>query len=445
MMAIALTVGTTACSPDSFAEPNEAGIPSVSIYENDIDISVDQNTNYVTFTFNGSGVIPVWVIDGSTYSTNFSFQKYYRKAGDYTIDFKVMNANGMSDGTITRTFHIDKTIMNGFGGFDYDSDYNLWKKATIGTLTYWYAPGWSQIADPSVVAGNGSYVVSLPEATTDTWQAQMFIPTDISTSSANTYDFSIILTSTTDHPHVMIKLVGSDDNVFYCAETVALTANEPYCFWKSDMPGLDIDALRLVLDFGGNEANTTVTVENIVLKDHANDDGTVVPETPQVAEPSWAGVDSADNLWSTANVSEFFYYYAPGWAQIADPATTVSADGHEITLVMPDATWDQWQAQFHILNTGVALSASETYDFRVTIASTQAVGNTTIKLAQNDDDGIYLFSESVSLAEGDETVFKAIEVAGADISNAKLVFDFGGNPANTTVTIKNVILQVHKY
>jgi hypothetical protein len=49
------------------------------------------------------------------------------------------------------------------------------------------------------------------------------------------------------------------------------------------------------------------------------------------------------------------------------------------------------------------------------------------------------------LAEGDETVFKAIEVAGADINNAKLVFDFGGNPANTTVTIKNVILQVHKY
>ena len=65
---------------------------------------------------------------------------------------------------------------------------------------------------------------------------------------------------------------------FHFAETIALTANEPVCFWKSDMAGLDIANLKFVFDFGGNAENTEIMVESIVLKDHTNDDGTIVPE-----------------------------------------------------------------------------------------------------------------------------------------------------------------------
>ena len=47
--------------------------------------------------------------------------------------------------------------------------------------------------------------------------------------------------------------------------------------WLSDVPGIDAAAVKMVFDFGGNPDDTEVTISNIVLKDHAIDDGTVLP------------------------------------------------------------------------------------------------------------------------------------------------------------------------
>ena len=82
-------------------------------------------------------------------------------------------------------------------------------------------------------------------------------------------------------------------------QRVALDANEPKCIWFSNVPGVNITDLKFALDFGGNEANTDITLESFVLKDHANDDGTEIPEV-QEPEPSWVKVDSEDNLWNGA-------------------------------------------------------------------------------------------------------------------------------------------------
>ena len=51
----------------------------------------------------------------------------YKRQGSYTVECKVKNANGISDGSITKTFEIEKTIMNGFGGFVEDSEFNMFK------------------------------------------------------------------------------------------------------------------------------------------------------------------------------------------------------------------------------------------------------------------------------------------------------------------------------
>lgn len=278
-MVTAIALGLNSCSADDFSSPNESDIPLAANYEDAIKIEVDQNSNIVTFSFDAKGVMPVWIIDGKNYSSNFTMKKYYRKAGDYTVDVKIANANGMSDGVVSKSFTINKTIMNGFGGYVYDSEFNIWNKAVVDKPVFWYAPGWSQIADPSYALTDGSYSINLVEATTETWQAQMSMLTNVSTSSNKEYDFSVIFTSTTDHSGVMVKLVdSSDDKVFYFAKTIALTAGEPICFWYNQLPGLDISKLKLVLDFGGNAAGTDITVEDIVFKDHANDDGTVLPE-----------------------------------------------------------------------------------------------------------------------------------------------------------------------
>lgn len=452
MATMALT--QTACSPLDFASPDEAGIPLASDYESGVRVEVDQDTNNVYFYFDAlPGVTPVWIIDGKNYSSSFSISKYYRKAGDYSIEIKIANANGVSDGTITKTFHINKTKMTGFGGYEYENPFNMWLTATVSTPTFWYAPGWNQIADPSCSLADGGYALTLPAATTDTWQAQMLVPTDISTSADKNYDFSVILTSSTAHPHVMVKLVDStDDEVFYCAETVALVANEPLCFWKSDMPGLDIANLKLVLDFGGNADNTEISVENIVFKDHANEDGTVLPELPKDPEPVWSAVDSGENLWHGATFTNGFFYANADWSARPNPEMVI--DGATYSISFPDATAAQWQNQVSF-STDMACDTETAYDFRITLNASQDVKGVTVKLVQTDEkdadgndikhDGNFFFADNVDLTATQEVVFWKSKVKATEAMHAiSLVLDFGGNPAGTDVVIKDIIFQKHK-
>jgi hypothetical protein len=329
-----------------------------------------------------------------------------------------------------------------FSGFKYDSDFNLWRAATVEAPTFWYAPGWNQIADPEYSLDGATYTFKLPSATTDTWQAQVHLLSNISTTSASNYDFSVVLNSNTDHPHATIKLTdASDDNVYYCADAVKLTANEDYIYYLSDMPGIDISQLKLVLDFGGNADNTVVTVSNIVLKDHANDDGTVLPTESEEPDVDWVAVDSSDNLWNGASFTNFFYY-APGWSQIADPGFT--ADGNKYTVDLPSATTDTWQAQVHFKTNNVSTSADKKYDFKVTLNSNKDLKGATIKLTMVDNDDVYYFTEQVNLTAYDDITFKSVNMNGLDIDNVNLVFDFGGCQDGTVVTISDIVLQEHQ-
>lgn len=272
-MLLGLTLGS--CSPESFEGADPNGLPDAAAYEEFVHVTVNQETNYAVFSFDEQpGVTPVWIINGTKYSTSAVDSQFYRKAGDYTVALQIRNRNGMSDGQITRTFHIDKTI--GVNGYNENSEYNIWRMATVNEPDFFYAPEWSQMSVN--YSKNGyDYNFILPVATNERWQAQMKLTTNISTTSDKNYDFSVILTSNTNHPSVMIKLTDANNNdIYYCADEIELKAGEPKCFLLSCMPGIDISMLQLVFDFGYNLANTTINIESIVFKDHANDDGTIL-------------------------------------------------------------------------------------------------------------------------------------------------------------------------
>lgn len=454
LLMAAMTFSVMGCSPDDFASLNEAGIPVASIYEDAVQISVNQETNIATFTFKEQpGVTPVWIIDGKKYSSLFSMTNYYRKAGDYSVQVKIANANGVSDGVITKTFHVDKTKMNGFGGFKYDSDFNLWKSATIDEPTFYYAPGWTQIANPAYSINDGAYTVTLPVATNETWQAQMMMVTSLSTVAAQNYDFSVILTSTTAHPAVTVKLVNAaDDGNYYFESKVKLEANEPLCFWMSDMEGLDIAKLKLVLDFGGNAAGTDITIESMVLKDHANDDGTVIPEVEAKPEPAWCAVDSEENLWKGAASTTKFFYANADWSPRPNPELVIN--GTTYTLSFPQATAAAWQNQFS-LETNLTSDTEALYDFRVILSSSEDIKQATVKVVQTNEldadgneikhDGNFFFDKKIDLVAGSEVAVWDASVKATEAMHAiSFVFDFGGNPDNTNVTIKDIIWQKHK-
>ena len=438
----------TACSPEEFSEA-DGNIPQASEFADNFKITVDPATNYANFEFvSAPGVSPVWILDGATYSSSYSFSKYYRKKGSYTVQCKVKNANGISDGSIVKTFEVEKTKMTGFGGFVYDSEFNMWPKATVAAPTFWYAPGWGQIADPVYkLAVDGSYSVSLPAATTDTWQAQMILGTNIATQASKHYDFSVILTATKNHPHVMVKLTDSaDDNTFYFAQTIALTANEPLCFWKSDLEGLDIATLKLVLDFGGNAENTDMTIENVVLKDHANDDGTEVPA--QLAIPF--DYNSSGNIWKavdeTAAFTEESWFGDAGWGTIdVTPVTSHQGSSHIITIPA-DTPAEEWHAQWK-LHSQLNAETNSTVDFSLKVSATLngaavKLPGMTVKLTDSADDGNFFFAKREAIPAGG-FVFRVEDAKlskAADAAKLSVVFDFGGAPKDAVITISEIVL-----
>lgn len=44
----------------------------------------------------------------------------------------------------------------------------------------------------------------------------------------------------------------------------------------------------------------------------------------------------------------------------------------------------------------------------------------------------------------DEVTYKWVNLPGIDIEKMNIVLDFGGNPAGTKVTVKDIIVQEHR-
>ena len=337
-----------------------------------------------------------------------------------------------------------------FAGFDANSDYNMWKGITP-SMEFWYAPGWTQIDDPGFVDAGNDYTIELPQATTDQWQAQVKFHTDLSTSASSNYDFSAIFNSDKDLNGATVKLVlDGDDGVFYFTDRIDLKAGEDYIFWKSNMPGIDMSKVMLVLDFGGCQENTVVNVSNIVLKDHANDDGTVLPEVDPVIpdEPvmDW-DYDSSANLWKNVDNGTLFdafgYWFADNsWTALpTQPEATHQDDLYEITL--PEGMGgSQWQGQFHI-DTKLTASAEKTYNFCLVMEADQDCPGVTFKLTDEGDTN-YFIEERNDLKADEAFILKREGVTlkeNKDANAIRLFFDFGGSPAGTHVKISKIYFE----
>ena len=334
-------------------------------------------------------------------------------------------------------------------GFDANSDFNMFKGITP-TITFWYADeNWSQRPDPTLKEGTNSWSINLPLANTLQWQSQMAFHTELKTNASTNYDFSIILNSDKDLAGATVKLTQEDnDEIYFFADRVDLKAGQDYVFWKSDMPGVDITNVKLVLDFGGCQDDTNIEISNIVLKDHANDDGTIVSgggDNPDAPTMDW-DYESGANLWKAVDDGSMFdtfgYYFADdGWSPIAYADATHSGDAYELTL--PDGLGgSQWQGQFHI-DTKLTASASKAYNFYFVMETDADCPGVTVKLTDSGDTNF--FCEGRHDIKADEPFIFKLEGAtlkeGTDASAIRLFFDFGGSPAGTHVKISKIYFE----
>ena len=455
-MAYALLGGLMlgACSAEEFSGAN-GELPDIVDYADKFNVAVDQETNTAKFSFEGaSGVTPVWVIDGA-YSSEFNLSKYYRKKGTYDVECFVKNRNGISKESVRKLFSIEKTKMNGFAGFVEDSEFNLFKRITFPEKPSagYYAPGWTQIADPVCSYSKGCYTLKLPKATTERWQAQVpFKNLGISTSADKHYDFSCIITSAKGHNAVKVKLCdsgeGGDNIILFDSKdaNTKLEAGEPKCIYGSDLEGKDINNLKIVFDFGGNAADDEIMIESLVLKDHANDDGTVVPVELKVP----FDYNTAGNLWKAVDEAQSFvntnWFGDAGWGAI-DCSPVITHKGSKHTIVIPVETpAEQWHAQWALTEAPISIKMGQKVDFSCKVTTTAKLPLATFKLCDTGNDDSYLFADMYQNVNGEYVVrYDDATIQGSkagDMEKVKFVMDFAGAPVDAEITVSDIVLIV---
>lgn len=336
-------------------------------------------------------------------------------------------------------------------GFDANSDFNLWKGITPNA-TFYFNPGWGTERTGEMEAGytggNNDYTVTVPDACSDRWQAQFHLHTDLNLKAGTNYDFSVIFNADKDIDGVTVKLTDeADADAIIDVADVNLKAGQDIVFWKSNIEGKDLSKVKLVFDFGHATGATKINVSNVVIKDHANDDGTIVKEGGEEEKPvmDW-NYESGANLWKAVDdgtvASEFAYWFADdSWTQITSPACTHSGDTYELT--MPDGIGgSQWQGQFHI-DTKLTASASKAYNFYCVVEADNDCAGITFKLTDGGDNN-FLLEERIPVKADEPLIVKREGLTlkeGADADQLRMFFDFGGTPAGTHVKISKIYLE----
>lgn len=445
----------TACSPDSFEGADPNGIPTVEGLEPVI--VVDQEINQVTFSLPADmkGVMPVWIFTENkgtdkekvTYSTVNGLQRIFAKAGDYDVEMKLMNRNGVSDGTVAASFHIDNTIMS----FD---KYFTFIAGGVGEGS---SKEWRIDNDKQGHLGCG------PSATTGTewWSAA---PND--KAAFGVYDNRLVFGS--DNSYTFNP--GAAGTIYVNKETAAFggssSVSEDFCVpmeetkatYEFDVVG---DDLYLVLpphtpfpyipndDFWENPRLKVESMNGNAIELIADNGGIAwhFSLTSGAAAVQFSGFkyDSPFNLWKPVDEKDdatTHFYYAPGWAQIADPG--FAKEGNSYTFSLPASTTDQWQAQCPLKPSNLHLSASKKYDFSVVINSSNDIKGVTVKLTDVNSGDNFVFAERVDVKAYEDCVFYLSEVNELkEDADCELFFDFGGNPENTVVTVKNIVVKDH--
>ena len=141
-----------------------------------------------------------------------------------------------------------------------------------------------------------------------------------------------------------------------------------------------------------------------------------------------------ENLITTATATSFIAY--EGWNDAGVSPTGSFADGWELTTT--NSTDSQWKEQLKVA-TDASLAVGDEYYFSVDIESTVDLNNVTVKF----DDAVQILydpTNKISADKGVNTIiYSGTVLEGQAKENILIVFDFGGNPANT-VKVSNLVL-----
>ena len=450
----------TACSPEKFdgADPN--GIPSVSGV--DFSISVDQETNQMIANFTPQpGTYPVWILNGNTYSTLQEVGYQNPEAGTYTIDLKIGNRNGFSQGVVSKTFTFNETKI------DYTADFKRlcdkeWRIANkevahmgcgpAGTAaTDWWSAQPDDKKDFGVYDDRITFTATTRKGGSYSYNAgedgmtYVNYGTSFNTSGA-TADLDVALgNQTSTWSFEVYDWEDAEGNV--TKQTyIQLGANTLFPYISSDAqyqnPKYRIESLtakKLVLVYDAPDRGIAWRFILTNGEDEPDDNN----DTPTL---DWDYTSGA-NLWKAVDDGSLFdkfgYWFADdGWGELPNqPVATHDGDAYEITI--PEGMGgSQWQGQFHI-DTKLTASAAKAYNFYLVLEADNDCPGVTIKLTDSGDSNF--FCEGRHEVKADQPFIYKLEGAtlkeGKDADALRLFFDFGGTPAGTHIKISKIYFE----
>jgi hypothetical protein len=444
-MAGALFAGLTmtACSPEKFDGPDQAGVPTSN--GADFDISVDQSINQVTVSYNQKGSYPIWSFDGGkTYSTQPTVSKIFALRGDYQVSMKIGNRNGISQGEVTKTFTMNQTQVDfdsyksKFVGKEWRIKYDEAGHMGCGPsgtdgLGWWSAaPGdkadWGVYDDRITFSNDGAYTYNPGAGGTVyvNWGCSIYPEYNINKASET--DF----TAPVDPQTSSYTLdADADGNVVIklAAKTLFpyIANDEQFNGGEYRIESLSNKKMSLIIDNGNIAWHFILTSEEDK------------PATPSI---NWVAVDSPDNLgagFNTVGTMEFWWADA-GWGQIGNPEFSY-ADGI-YTITATENGGAEWQAQNSIHHAQTNIVKDEYYNIRFKINASAEVGRFTFKICdEGNDDNTLIYKNDLELAAGDNVIELKDIKSGGSFTEAKLFIDLGGITPGTTLKLSDIIVQ----
>ena len=448
----------TACSPESFdgADPN--GIPSVS--DVDFSINVDQETNQMIATYTPQpGTYPVWIINGTTYSTLQEVGYQNPEAGSYTIDLKLGNRNGFSQGVVSKSFTFNETKI------DYSADFKRlcgkeWRIANREVAHMGCGPAgtdgagwWSAQPDDKKDFGvyddritftadtrkGGSYTYSAGE------DGMTYVNVGTKWGAGADADIDVALgNQTSTWSFEVYDWEDADGNV--SKQTyIQLAANTLFPYISGDAqyenPKFRIEELtakKMILVY---DAPDRSIAWRFVLTNGEDE-----PDNNDTPSADWDYASGA-NLWKSVDDGTLFeafgYWFADdSWTALpTQPEATHNGDVYELTI--PEGTGgSQWQGQFHI-DTKLTASAAKAYNFYLVMEADSDCPGVTFKLTDAGDSNFFI-EERNDVKADVPFVLKREGVTlkeGKDADAIRLFFDFGGAPAGTHIKISKIYFE----
>lgn len=442
----------SACSTEPNFEPSMAGLPQASDYQ--IGISVDDmnNVELNILDKNGAtakGVYPIWYVNESQRpSTSLTYRDLITIAGDYPVEMKVGNGNGVSEGSVTGTIHIDKTIFDFTPYMKALTDNATKEWAVDGTKegnmgcgpasnpTEWWNGG------PGAKEAEGVYANTLIFGDTgaETTGTYVYDPGTSGTFYVNKDVHSLpgyVVNNPDDGNDFRVDAKVVESTFTLSPEGanlyLVLPANTPFPYIPSEA-AFASPKYRIV-SFSKSEITLVQDLDGISWQ------YIIAPKAEADVTTAGFKYDYEHNLWKDAEVTVASTWFADGsWTPVDQPDVELTANKGIKFHTPANMGNDQWQGQVHV-ETNIEVHSGVTYDFSCNVNVPKA-GAVTVKVQKLGDDETFFTADRVDVEANGSIVWFA-DVEGFD-GTLKIAFDFAGF-GDCDIEVSNIVFKEHQY